>query len=603
MLIARLLDLMRRTAVLSAALLLASAAFAAAPPDSSEPLEPDGGPLIESVSFEGSQPEIPLTTRAQAAYDAASIQGDVRTLYATGRFSDIRVEVREGNTGKQVFFHLVESPRLMLQNLRTVPEDFRFRADIPAGTPIDSMRAQTIASEFRRQLEQQGYADPIVTPEIAPADIGKADLVLHVRTGDRVRVSAVELIGDTALERKDVLGALQSLKHKPVLPGIPGLWKGWSRAPEYNPIGVASDMARVRSLYLSRGYFDALVRIDHTDISGGKATVNLLLQPGPAYQVRQWHVSGAGIDARLGTVNGSFRAAELCECLFDLRRDAEKAGILDFNVRLAIRPVEMETSSGREVDLFATVTRGNPYRIRRIEFQGNRRFSDSTIRANMLLDEADLLDSSLLRKSVDRLNRSSLFEPVGPNNIDVATDEKTGLADVRIRLKERKFGSWLLSGPVGPMSIAGPLQFTLASRLPAWGRGVFELSSWYASFSILTYADPFSRILGTGSGKKILPVLALQRPFIPAQSWTSGITFAPQLGWRGTLASYASAQLRERALPWIAGNQSLDTVLPVTVERPDGDALMFCEPAQPRLKWLRTGAAFALQFATSVPLL
>ena len=598
----RLLDFMRRTAVLSAALLCLSAALAA---DSSviaaEP-DLDSHELVESVSFEGTDGQLAIQTHPGSIYDEASIQEDVRSLYGTGRFSDIRVEATQGVAGKRITFHVVESGRLMLRELRTNPEDFRFKADIAAGTPIDRVRAQAIASEFRRQLTGQGYADTLVDPEIVPAEPGKADLVLHVRTGDRVRVKDVELIGETAIPRKDVLKRLQALRGKQIIPGIPGLWKGFKLSPEYTTLGAASDVARVRSLYLSRGYFDATVRLDHTEIANGKAKANLLLNPGTQYQVRQWQVSGAGIDNRLGIVRGAFRSDDLCRCLFDLRREAEQAGIMDFSVSLAIAPVETSNPSAREVDLFATVTRGQPYRIRRIEFQGNKRFSDSTIRGNLLLDEADLLDSTLLRKSLDRINRSSLFEPLDGRSVDVATDEKTGLADIRIRLKERKFGSWLLSGPVGPMSIAGPLQFTLASRLPAWGQGILELSSWYASFSVMAYADPFAHILGTNPGKKILPIFALQRPFIPAQSWTSGITFAPQLGWKGTLATYGSSQLRERLLPWMSGSQVETALLPVTITRPEGDALMYCEPPQPRLRWLRKGAAVALQFATAVPI-
>lgn len=148
------------------------------------------------------------------------------------------------------------------------------------------------------------------------------------------------------------------------------------------------------------------------------------------------------------------------------------------------------------------------------------------------------------------------------------------------------------------MSIAGPLQFTLASRLPAWGQGILELSSWYASFSVMAYADAFAHIVGSNPGRRILPVFGLQRPFIPAQSWMSGITIAPQLGWRGTAATYAAAQLRDRVLPWMSGSQIDIAALPLTIVRADGDAVMFCASPQPRLRWLRKGAAVALQAAT-----
>ena len=575
--------LVRRSAFLSAVLFLSSGLHAAEAPRSDQQPDAAWDMLVESVSIRGSGAQIALQTRAGRKYDAGIVHQDVRKLYATGRFSDIRVEAEEGDSGKRVTFHVIEAPRLMLGAIRTDPEEFRFNANIPAGTPIDTLRAHSIASEFRRQLSQQGYSDTSVDPELVASEVGKADLVLHVRAGDRVRVGQVTLLGDTGLQTKDILKHTQSLSGKRVLPGIPGLWKGWKREPDYSDTAVASDLARIRSLYLSRGYLDATVRVDHTNTSTGNASVNLLLNARRQYHVRSWRVSGTGVDPTVGFVNGAFRADALCKCLSDLRRKAEREGVLDFSVRLLIDPVyDRASTSVPEVDLVAAIEKGKPYSIRRIDFQGNRKSSDSTIRANLLLHEADLLDSTLLRKSIDRLNRTSLFEPINETSLDITTDEKTGLADVRIRLNERKSGSWSISGPVGPMSLAGSLQFTLASRLPSWGRGLLEMSSWYASFSLLAYGGPFSSLLAGSSGKTLMPVFSLHRPFMPSQSLMSGVMIAPQLGWRGTLAGYGSTQLVERVLPWLSATDRTTTVLPVTVELPDGDATMFCDPARPQ---------------------
>lgn len=471
----------------------------------------------------------------------------------------------------------VQARRLTLRAIRTEPDHFRFKADVPPGAFIDSARAGQIAAEFRNQLENEGYHDASVTPEIVPFRAAAADLILHVRASDPVRVAGIGILGQPGLDPVEIRHAMRSLKGARILPGIPGIWSGWKREPAWTPAALASDLAQVQSLYLSRGYFDASVRLDHTTVRAGKATVHLAVAPGRRYRIRTWKAAGAGIAERLGTGN------DLCRCLLDLKRDAEREGIVDFSVRLAVRPA---TDAPDDVDLVATIHRGRPYRIRRIELSGNRRFSDATIRANLLLNETDPLDTALLRTSLDRLNGSSLFEPLTERSIDLITDHNTGLADVRIRIKERKYGSWLLSGPAGPMSIGGPLQFTLASALPPWGQRLFELSTWYASVSLLTSATP---------------VLALHRPFLKSQSWTSGILIAPQLGWKTSLLRYGSTQFTERSLPWIAGSRSLAEVLPVTVERPTGPTFLFCAPPPPRLRPLRQAATLALRFATSIP--
>jgi hypothetical protein len=119
------------------------------------------------------------------------------------------------------------------------------------------------------------------------------------------------------------------------------------------------------------------------------------------------------------------------------------------------------------------------------------------------------------------------------------------------------------------MSIAGPLQFAIAWRL----------LSYYASLNLLSKAS-------------VIPVFALQRPFLPSQPWTSDFSIAPQLGWKSVLFNYGATQIRERVIPSIHGR----------FEGAAGESILFCEPPEPRLKTLRKGAAIALQIATAVPI-
>ena len=63
-----------------AALLITSFAFA------DEPL------VVKSVSVEGTAVKVNLETQVGRVYDAGAIAADVRRLWETGRFDDIRVE-------------------------------------------------------------------------------------------------------------------------------------------------------------------------------------------------------------------------------------------------------------------------------------------------------------------------------------------------------------------------------------------------------------------------------------------------------------------------------------------------------------------------------
>jgi hypothetical protein len=293
---------------------------------------------------------------------------------------------------------------------------------------------------------------------------------------------------------------------------------------------------------------------------------------------------------------GLLRAGDLCSCLFAARHDAERRGVLDFSAKLNMQPADGGLDTSPAADLTASVIEGRPYRVGRITFTGNRRYTDASVRRNLVLDEGDWLNRRLLRKSIARLNQTLQFEPVDENSIGIRPHPRTGEADIDIRLTERNRRAWSISGPLGTMSFAGPLQASLSSRLPPWGRGIFELSTYAASLSLLAYSQPLLAFLSITSKRQLLLVLALERPFTPGEGWRSGFVIAPQLGWHQSAMSYAAAQLQHRLLPVLTGERGLETELPVIMERPQGDATLLCAPPKPRFAYLRIPAAMLVQF-------
>jgi outer membrane protein insertion porin family len=251
----------------------------------------------------------------------------------------------------------------------------------------------------------------------------------------------------------------------------------------------------------------------------------------------------------------------VCACLFEERREAEYGGILDFSASL--------DESGA-----AHIERGRPYTLGRLTFYGHHHYSDALIRSHFLLDEGAPLDLFLLRQSVVRLNQAALFDPVDERQVHIATDPKTGAADVTIYLTERKRHSWNLSGPL-------PVSASIAGRV---------IGTYSLSFHLIA----FSTILKLATNKRLLPVISAELPFTPGQGWWSGISFAPQLGLRATALGYASTQFQQRMLPRLAGTRAPD----LTVA--DGNNTLLCKYPKPRLYAVRAGAGLVLRFAGQI---
>jgi hypothetical protein len=498
---------------------------------------------------------VALATQVGWPYNAAVISQDVRTLWKTGRFEDVRVEANGG----AVVFHVVETRQYLLQKVLMEPSNLGVRLAVPEGTLLNQSRAQAIALEARKQLEADGYADARVHPELVPVATGKADLHLTITPGDRIRVTEIQFIGEPVLDPAELRQQLRAMRIRHIF--------GWRLLPAYSAEAVDADLARLRSLYLSQGYFEAKVWLDSTEVQGKNASIAIRVEAGPRS-------------------HGARRPCDLCAALLRERREAERRGILDFSATIAPQP------DGS--DLTTSIERGSVYRVGRIEFTGNHHYSDATLRRNFLLEEGQLLDGRLLRKSIDRLNRTKLFDPTDASHV-LINPAGNGVADVIVRLKELKRGSWRISGPAGPPSFAGALEASIRSRLPPWGSGVFELATYTASVSVFAFAHPILPLLAADPRRSLLPVLALTRPFSPGEGWTSGFFLAPQLGWRAPAVAYATTQLQERLLPILAGDRGLVPELQVTVEGPGGPGVMFCDPPAPRFAKIREGVAIGLR--------
>ncbi len=335
-------------------------------------------------------------------------------------------------------------------------------------------------------------------------------------------------------------------------------------------------------------------------------------EPGPrAIRVRDVRVVGvdgpAHVDRTLtADTNGAFPADAICRCLLAARERADADGRLDFSAAIEVTHVDRAQNL---VDITVRVWMGSPYRVGRIEFTGHRSVNESTLRRALTLPEGERFDVRALRRGLARLNASGLFEPLTPADIEIATRSDGIGADLRIALRERPRNSWRLSSAGLPW-VPGSLQLTVSSRLPGWGRGILEASTYALTWNLLGVV---SRILGLHWLSGSLPLVVLERPVLPGQAALSGFALSPGLSARAMLAHYAGTHLARGLRARLAPEAGVGLVVPVVdgsgavVGSRDGEpspGVIACDPGRPRLWWLRQGAAQAAQVALAwLPLL
>lgn len=533
-------------------------------------------PTVRSVAVPGTNLQVNLATQVGQPFDEATVSRDVRYLWALGRFQDIRVTTVEHGSAADVVFRVVREPQFTLREIRLRPSTFGVRMTVTEGALFTRPGVHALAMQAQRQLNDRGYPNARVTDQLTPAERtgkkGAFDLVLTIDPGDGVRVGEVVFTGDTALAPSELRDSLRALRARRILPK-------WRLLPAYTPAAVDSDVARLHSLYVFKGYFDATVRASE-EMDGNEAHIRIDVHTGPLYR--------------------EIDRSTLCTGLFAARRESERQGILDMAASLNVG------DGDGDVERVPTLDRGRAYVVRRIDFLGHPHYTDAAIRSNFVLQEGTPLDTLLLRRSLARLNRAMMFESVDERQVSVQTDDHTGTVDITVHLTERKRGAWNLSGPAGPLSLAGPLRASIGGRLPAWGQGFLELATYTASFNLFAFSRSFLPLLSMASSRSVFPVLALERPFTPGEGWLGGFALTPQLSRKASVLSYASTQLQQRLQAALAGDRGLTPDLQVTVRRTmngqsSGDTALICEPPKPRFAAARTAAGFGLHLLGAIP--
>ncbi len=577
------------------------------------PLRGDEGAVVRAVEVTGTRRPVKIDALLNKPLNPTEVSREVKRLWATGWFDDIRAETVTTEAGVRLIFTFVERKRFYLRHLIFQPENQERKIGLEPGDPVDAVTAKRLAGAFRRQLEAEGYTEAVVRVRLEPVDFSQADLVLEVDRGSRFHVEEVRFTGAPVFPGRELRQAMQVTRTRRLLPGIPGLWKGWRMHEPYSRPVVEADLQRLRSFYLAHGYFDATVRLAGEEFVGDVVTLTVSVQAGEHYLVSRI-VTPEGEDFALPLLEttAEIPLEKLCRCLLKARREAEQAGQMDFQTSLVIdtagplpaagegagAPDEEGLEEEGNVSLLAAVEPGPAYRVGRIEFRGHHSFGDSTLRRALVLEEGEWFDRRKLRKSLARLGRMAFLEPPAQEDVKLLLDTDGRVVHVVITVREKPRGRWTLSGPLTALNLSSPLQFAIQSRLPAIGSGALELSTYAFGLKLLSYPSLVERGLALFPKARLKPEISLERPPLPGQRLLSGFSLSPQVGWRGMVSDYGVTQARHLAQKALAGDGTSqpDLLVPLyrgtgaraqLVEAENFAGYLTCPAPKPKLRWLR----------------
>jgi outer membrane protein insertion porin family len=460
------------TAAPALLILLLSASLTWAQTDVISEIIPQGNRRIPSETIKAR-----IFTKPGDIYDPASLERDFNSLWNTGYFEDIKFLREQTPKGWRIIVQVKEKPtirEITYLGLSSVSQSDvldRFKQDkvgLSVESQYDPTRIKKAEVSIKNLLSEHGRQFSTIRSEVRQIPPAAVGLTFVVKEGPKVKVGKITFQGNKNIKSRILRAAMKNLK--PI--GIPhSIFLENIFSKTYDATKLEEDTERVRAEYQNRGYFKVIVNEPKTQMhdTGHKGFHIPLLQSGPGKAVDLTMPIEEGDKYRLGKItfknnkaitnvnilraqfpikDGDFFSREkVAKGLENLRKAYGTAGYINFTSI----PGTTFDDEKKLIFLEIDVDEGKQFYVRRIEFQGNTTTRDKVIRREMVLEEGGVYNSRLWELSLQRLNQLSYFDqlkPDDPNVTDKRLDEKNGLVDLTLKVKEKGKNSIGLNGGV-----------------------------------------------------------------------------------------------------------------------------------------------------------
>jgi len=368
-------------------------------------------------------------------FDAQRIDLSLKTLFATGLFTDVAIDRR----GADLIVRVVENPiinRVLFEGNRALDDD-KFREEIQAA-PRGIFTAARVQADVQRILElyrQSGRFSATVEPEYKPLDQNRVDLIFKMTEGPVTGVRAINFIGNQAYTDSRLRGEIVTKQSR--------LWRFFSSNDNYDPGRLEFDREQLRQFYQNNGYYDFRVVSAVADLTPDREDfyITFTVEEGEQYTFGEVKVETA-----LDKLNAEFltRSIPILEGdLYQGNRIEDTIDALTFAAGVSgyafvdIRPQIQANPETNTIDVVFAIDEGPRVYVERIDIVGNSRTLDRVVRRELRFAEGDAFNRVLLDRSRNRVRSLGFFEEVEITETPGTTADRTV---VEVAVKEQPTG-------------------------------------------------------------------------------------------------------------------------------------------------------------------
>jgi outer membrane protein insertion porin family len=439
--------------------------------------------IVSEINVQGNRRIPSETVKARVfthpgdIYDPAALERDFNSLWNTGYFEDIRFTREQTPKGWRLIIQVKEKPTIReinyvgassVSNSDILDRFKEAKVGLSVESQYDPTKVKKAEVTIKGLLAEHGRQFATVRTEVRQIPPAAVGITFVIKEGPKVKVGKIRFEGNKNVKTRVLRYAMKNLR--PI--GVPhSIFLENIFARTYDATKLEEDTERVRNEYQNRGYFKVIVKDPKTQIHDtGHAGAHIpLLQGGqgkavditmPIEEGERYTLGGITFKNNKAVQNVKalrsifpikdgdvFSKEKVGKGLEALRKAYGELGYINFT---SIPDTKFDDDK-KQIFLEIDVDEGKQFYVRRIEFQGNTTTRDKVIRREIALEEGSQYNSRLWELSLLRLNQLGYFDQLKPDDPNITIrqlDEKNGLVDLTLKVKEKGKNSIGLNGGV-----------------------------------------------------------------------------------------------------------------------------------------------------------
>lgn len=343
-------------------------------------------------------------------FSSAEIDSSVRRLYATGYFSDVKINVSGGSLNVSVSENELINQVVFNGNRKIKDDKLAAIVQTKSLGPFSKTLIDADIQTIKDAYAAIGRSDVTVTTQTAPVGDGRVNLAFVINEGERTKITSIDFEGNQAYS-DGRLASVISTKQSNFLSFL-------TRKDVYSEDRLHADEEALRQFYFNHGYADFRVVSSNAalDPATNEYKLTFQVEEGPRYTFGDINVEstvdGVNAEELKGLVESrsgdAYAAKDVQKTMDAISKRVASAGYPFARVT----PRGNRNFQNNTIGVDYLVDQGERAYVERIEIRGNTRSRDYVIRREFDLSEGDAFNQEMVSRAKRRLEALGYFSAI-----------------------------------------------------------------------------------------------------------------------------------------------------------------------------------------------